>query len=270
MPIQVFVDESGGKGQTRHLVLAGPIAPSEDWACFSDEWHRALVETPAIDLFSMREAAALQGRFHGWTATARDAKLRRLAELVNRYAQIMIYFAIDLNVHATEWGARRPKPFKDPYFWPFHCIIMGATFDLWDRGLREPFEIMFDENVVFGPRAKAWYPVIRETIRLREPEAFSIMPVDPMFGSDSDFLPLQAADLLAWMFRNGSRPDYDHAFDWLLPLFSSMDLSTYSGVYDRERVAGVNEESLDHMRRFREDPEYMRALVDKHKDLFGS
>lgn len=63
---------------------------------------------------------------------------------------------------------------------------------------------------------------------------------------------------------NGSRPDYDHSFDWLLPMLSSIDLSGYSGVYDRERVDSVNEATREHVK----DPAHSRALWEKYRHLF--
>src|ERR1051325_425351 len=71
------------------------------------------------------------------------------------------------------------------------------------------FEIVFDEQVIFGPRAKMWHPVIRESVKQREPEAYQIMPVDPIFRSDLEFLPIQACDLVAWINRRGSL-DLEH------------------------------------------------------------
>lgn len=241
MPAQAFIDDSGGKGQGKHLVLAGLIAPSERWALFSEEWAACLRQHPPIRSFKMREAAGLNGQFHRrFSEAQRDDRLRSFARIVNRYAEIAIYFASDLDALAQTWGVTSHKPFNEPYFWPFHNVIMGSCFELWDCGWRERFEIIFDEHVIFGPRAKAHYPIIREAMRLREPDAFSIMPVEPIFRSDDEFLPLQAADLFAWCFRDGSNEPPGHRFDWLLEEMRSIKQSEYCGVNDRDRILGVD------------------------------
>jgi hypothetical protein len=253
MPVQAFVDDSGGKGQSRHFVMAGLIAESEQWALFSDEWRACVDDHPRLRYFKMREAAACAGQFYGWGEADRDARLLRFARIINRYAKYVIYSAIDLDAHADTWARTMGKPHNEPYFWPFHNTITAACFELWDKGWREKFEIIFDEHVIFGPRAKLWYPVIREVVKLREPEESSIMPVDPMFRTDDEFLPLQACDLFAWCLRRGSDigPNAERPFEWLLPELNRVFLSDYSQYYDRERLESVLQMSDEQAREIR-------------------
>jgi hypothetical protein len=84
-------------------------------------------------------------------------------------------------------------------------LLLAADYD-------EPFEIYFDENVIFGPRAKAWYPVIRAMAELGLRQ---IPPVEPYLPRRQKTMPLQAADLTAWMSRSdrsgrGPRSDRRH------------------------------------------------------------
>lgn len=241
VPIQAFVDESGGTGQSRHFVMAGLIGHSEDWAQFSDEWKACLDAHPRIRVFKMREAASCNGQFHGCSEAERDAKLRSLAQIINRHAKYVTCSVIDLQAFAEVFASVFRKPHSEPYFWPFHNTIMASCFELWDRGWRERFEIIFDEQVIFGPRAKAWYPAVRATVALQNPEESSIMPVDPMFRTDEDFLPLQACDLFAWCMRRGHDigSDGERPFEWLLPELSNVFVSEYAQFYDRERLQSV-------------------------------
>jgi hypothetical protein len=240
VPIQAFVDESGGIGQSRHFVMAGLIGHSEDWAVFSDEWRACLDAPPRISAFKMKDAASCSGQFYGFSEGQRDAKLTSLAKVINRHALYCSHSAIDLEAHAGLW-ASLPKPQCEPYFWPFHNTVMATCFELWDRGWRERFEIIFDEQVIFGPRAKAWYPAIRETVTMQNPDEGSIMPVDPVFRTDDEFLPLQAADLFAWCWRKGTDigPEGERPFEWLLPYLSNVFLTPHSQYYDRERMQSV-------------------------------
>ena len=84
-----------------------------------------------------------------------------------------------------------------PYFFPFQMTICAIGYELAVLGHREPFEIFFDEHVIFGPRAKAWYPVIRAAVP--DDDVRAIMPVEPLFRSDLEVLPLQASDMTAWL-----------------------------------------------------------------------
>jgi hypothetical protein len=156
MPIQVFADESEGAppGVRNHFVMAGLIGHSEDWAKFSDEWRECLISGPRhLDYFKMKEAAGRNGQFFGWSEPERDDKLRAFARIINRHAKIVTWSVIDLEAHAKLW-AKLSKPRSEPYFWPFQNTILAACFALWDAGWRERFEVIFDEQVIFGPRAK--------------------------------------------------------------------------------------------------------------------
>jgi hypothetical protein len=78
MPIQVYIDDSGNDGRSRHFILAGLMSQAEHWALFSDEWKTSktcLNQTPAIRRFKMTDAAGLSGQFFGCTAEVRDDKL---------------------------------------------------------------------------------------------------------------------------------------------------------------------------------------------------
>jgi hypothetical protein len=84
--------------------------------------------------------------------------------------------------------------------------------------VKEEIEIIFDEHAIFGPRVALWYPALRDTLRTQPNRDFhdlaEVMPPMPMFRNDSKFPPLQAADVIAWLFRNafsGKR----NQFEWI-------------------------------------------------------
>ncbi len=106
MPVQVFVDDSGGRGHTQYFVLAGLIGDSESWATFSDEWDACLKERPSISQFKMREAARCTGEFRAFSRSERDDKLRQLCRIINRHPRLLTYTVIDLAAHAETWAVR--------------------------------------------------------------------------------------------------------------------------------------------------------------------
>lgn len=237
---QCFVDDSGNDGRSKHFVLAGLIGSSFHWAEFSDEWRACLAAAPSIKRFKMSEAAGRSGEFYRWTDTMRNDKLRALARIINRNPRILTYSCIDLAAHAETWAKRLKKPMSEVYFHPFHNTIMATCFALWDMGSRERFEIVFDQDVIFGPRAKAWYPVIRAICQHREPDEAQILPVEPRFETDDEWLPLQAADLMAWCIRDATdKPTQPSSFEWLLGEMPNLQGTDYSQYYDRERMESV-------------------------------
>lgn len=239
VPIQVFCDESGGKGQTRHFLIAALMCHAEAWALFTDEWLACLEANPRIKYFKMKEAAGYGGQFHIFTQPQRDAKLRDLARIINRYARCVTYSCIDLDAHAEILEGFTSKPFNEAYFRIYQNTIIASCFELWDAGLRERFEIIFDTQVIFGPRARGWYAMVQNIMQMNEPEAATILPVDPMFRDDREFFPLQAADLFAWCIRDATDIGGDGEFQWLLGELKDVALSDYSQYYDRERMNSI-------------------------------
>jgi len=244
MPVQAFVDDSGGKGQSKNFVLVALVSDSERWTEFSRAWRRCLDQSPRIEVFKMREAASCTGAFHRHTEEQRDNRLRALAQIINRYAEFAIWTMIDLEAHAQTW-AKLTKPRSEVYFWPFHTLILGTCFDLWEEcKWRGRFEIIFDEQLIFGERARRWYPLMREIMRIKHPEEFAILPVDPLFRKDDEYLPIQAADLWAWCLRKNTDEPTSKSFEWLLKEMPNVSQSHYCNYYDLERMSSVKEESF--------------------------
>jgi Protein of unknown function (DUF3800) len=244
MLIQAFVDDSGGIGHSKHFVLVGLVSDSARWALFSREWRDCLDQSPRIAVFKMREAASCTGAFHRFTEAQRDTRLRALAQIINRYAEFAIWTMIDLEAHAQTW-AKHSKPRSEVYFWPFHTLILGTCFDLWEEcHWKERFEIIFDEQLIFGERARKWYPLVREIMRIKHPEEFAILPVEPQFRKDDEYLPIQAADLWAWCLRKNTDDPHAKSFEWLLAEMPNVSQSNYCNYYDLERMSNVDEESL--------------------------
>jgi hypothetical protein len=250
MPVQVFADESSDDGQSGHFVMAGLLSHSENWAAFSDEWDICLRSEPRIEYFKMSEAASCSGQFHRFRDNpgARDKKLRALAHIINRHVRVATCSVIDLKAHSETWAKALPKPNSEPYFWPFQNTMTAACLELWDLGWRERFEMIFDENVIFGPRAKSLYPLMKACGGLLEPQAVELLPIDPLFRNDRDFLPLQAADLFAWWCRKKHTDVAFTSFDWVAELMSSVRISDYSQYYNRERMTSVLEMSYQNVR----------------------
>jgi hypothetical protein len=261
---QVFADDSGGKGHDRHFVIAGLASTAAKWAAFSDEWRACLDAPPYIKgkPFKMSQAAGCNGAFYRFDERARDERLLELARIINRYVEVVTYSVIDLDAHAQTWAKFTQKPRNEPYFWPFMNTINAMTFSLYDAGLRERFEIIFDEQVIFGPRARLWYPLMRAVVKHREPEAAEIMPVDPIFRPDDEFLPIQAADLYAWTIRKNTSDPASRAFDFLLPEMRNVSLSEYAQYYDLERMTAVLEESRRIIREG-DVPDHIQAEFNK-------
>jgi hypothetical protein len=260
MLIQAFVDDSGGKGHSDHFFLAALVAEADAWTAFSTDWKSVLEAPPAIHRFKMSEAAARAGAFSRFSVHARDKKLRALANVINRYVKFLVWSGVKLADHDDDWRRQHAhKDMGDVYFWPFQTLIMGTCLDLWDHGVRQPFEILFDEQRIFGPRATRWYPMTQASVRHLYPDSASILPDAPKFGTDDDWLPLQAADLF-WCIRRGTDNPAKQEFDWLLAEMQNVKQSDYCYFIDAERMQTVTRKRDD----FLKSDVITRDLLDEY------
>jgi hypothetical protein len=266
VPIQAFIDDSGVKGTDPVFVLAGQFTQALMWAEFADAWRAALSAQPAIRYFKMNEAAKLGGQFGRFKPDERDEKLQRLARVISRYGFPAVHCTTRLKPFDKRFGAL-PKPFRDPYFMPFHITILAVCSELLERGQRTPFEIFFDEHVIFGPRARQWYPIVRQLLTLTNHVAGQVLPVEPLFRTDEQDMSLQAADMLdmlAWFFRRRaaeSDPD-DDRFDWLLPTLFTIPVSKYSTAMTDELWKATFEQTYT--------PSVIDEIVRRYDELFGA
>jgi hypothetical protein len=229
--IQACVDEAGVQNTDEVFVLAGFLNSSERWREFSEDWHRCMSERPAISHFHMLEAASLSGQFTNWRREARDAKVRALVEVAKAHGTKTgdyraIYFTTPFNVFEKRVVADiASKTLCAPYLWGLFLTMFAVHNDLDARGLAGDFEVIFDENKVFGRRAKILYPLIRDGVATK---AGISLPREPLFKDDKDFLPLQLSDMLAWLLRrtwNGRQNE----FEWVLDeLKSAIPISPHS------------------------------------------
>jgi hypothetical protein len=180
----------------------------------------------------MDEAAGPDGEFYGFSKTERDRKLKRLCAILNKVAPTEISNSLDLDGFYNSWG-KAPRPLCEPYFFQFLITNASVAFQVGEMGSREPYEIFFDENQIFGPRAKAWYPIIRA---FQDKPVRALMPVEPYFRSDTDTLPLQAADLTAWIKRKSGNKDGLGEFAWVKGELSGIAHSVLSKHFDEKFI----------------------------------
>jgi len=90
------------------------------------------------------------------------------------------------------------------------------------------------------------------------------MPIDPLFRTDDEFLPLQAADLFAWLLRNGFDNPENRPFPWIVKELSNVAETEYSQSCDKERMEAVMHESL---RIQGEGPEKYQDLISTFRRI---
>lgn len=242
LPLQVIVDDSGGPNQT-YQVMGGLFGEAEDWAEFSNAWQDCLDTSPKVRAFHM--AKVRDGDWHGLSQKRRNDKLRDLARVIAdpRFRLQLIVTAVQMRAYE---GFRSiiGKLYGEihshsSYFWVYQLMIMAAAQEALERaaitGIRERFKIIFDENGVHGPEAKAFYPRLRDGVL---PDAKDVLPYEPQFENDEKFPPLQAADMIAWFARRSLVLE-KNPYAWLGTDLGLIPVSRHCKVEDEKRLADL-------------------------------
>jgi len=183
----VVLDDSGSDRQGSAIVLAGYAATSEAWETFSSAWRQVLDESPPIACFRMKKAnrRMAQGR------------LLRFVSAIEANVELGITSCIfndDLNAVKPDFG----DFILQPYDLLFHGT-MAVTVDYYLRHLPdEKIEFVFDEQGALGRTALRFFDNIHQFLTEKERGAIASRPVHE---SDRRYLPLQAADLIAWQTK---------------------------------------------------------------------
>jgi hypothetical protein len=207
MNIQAFVDDSRSDSGDREFALAGYMTVAPQWIKFSNEWSNVLAASPSIDYFHAVEAQNRKDQFKGWEETERDEKVMRLAGVIERHP--LFSFDCRMSVASFERILLPVSPYdlRSPYFALFHAVVTTAARQLHMNQVDLPIDFIFDEQGNIGAEAALWYGPMRAMLpkHLRP-----LLGNRPIFRSDKDVVPLQAADALAWHLRRSREQRYQH------------------------------------------------------------
>jgi hypothetical protein len=192
MVMQAFIDDSQADGQV--LVLAGYLANFERWENFSIEWQQLLDGPPRWQRFKMVEVATIP------RDTARWERAAAFYRTVETHAQAFVAVAVELEplARAARDAGIPPGKLTNAYLFAHRAICEATLQYQREMGINEPVDFIFDK---LGANER----IIREGWEVfaasRPPELADLVGREPRFETDDEFLPLQAADMLAWHAR---------------------------------------------------------------------
>jgi hypothetical protein len=235
--LQAFIEDSGrGQEDKPVFVLAGYVARVQAWEAFADEWQKALDKYPKVEYLKGKEAIGLFGQFKGWTEEARDRRVLQLVAIANKYAK----FAVTLAVHKPEFDRilkQNSGVLKKLYVPAVATITLGVLASVFKQPTFEKLEFIYDEGMLHGKVFEDAYQAMMMELPI---EVTRCIGRKSRMEDDKEFLPLQAADLLAWHFRNDLVHKWDnHLYEspiWAaLKNVRHMDLSMTTGFMTEQR-----------------------------------
>jgi hypothetical protein len=182
-------------------VLAGFIARADDWIHFEEKWQEALNKPPSLKFFKMKECKARRGQFDGWSKVERDERLLELARIIKETAMASVFSL----VRRDEFdGVYKNIFLSGPYEFVYWSLVSATLMSMRHFQVTEKVDFIFDEQLRLSDKIQAEYSTV---VAGMPPTLRSLMGGRPVHGSDKKFLPLQAADLLAWHIRRWHHDD---------------------------------------------------------------
>jgi hypothetical protein len=208
--LKAYVDDSG-KGEEPFFVLAALVSSAENWATFADEWEAKLSEAPRIDYFKMREAWARRNQFASFTEEQRDKRVYDLVDIINRRVEFFSFCEINNKDWRDILEGKISKTLDVQYYHGYCRITVNVLVRIYQHGPRGSVDFTFDkENETIFREVLDWWLKTKEA---SPPWIKRRMGAHPAILDDREALPLQAADLLAWITgkRHVSGPQRDFA-----------------------------------------------------------
>ena len=215
--LQGFGDDTG-KGNEPAFALGGFVAPVEQWIEFNNAWDAKLKEEPSIRFFKARDAAACRGEFGGFDAAQRDKKVSGLISLINAHAQFFVSTAIVREDWSKVFRGKMAKTMDSPFFFAYVRLMTISLQHMRRFGAAaDKVEWIFDvEAETIYREVLNWWLAQKE-----EPPRYlrKRMGNHPIMRNDEEVMPLQAADLIAWVAgKHASPPPSPIAQDWVKQL----------------------------------------------------
>lgn len=202
--LRAFFDDSKENGGV--LILAGYVASVQQWMSLSDRWEQALtMRSPKWSAFKMRNVD-LSNPIHVERAEYHY-------RIIEEFAQMGMCIAVPIPALSKVIDEFHIEPkYKNPYYLAWLITVSQfRNYHLYN-GWTQPLDIYFDAQAESKMVLRAW--------EVMEEQNADMKPFKnvPMFRSDEEMLPLQAADLLAWWARKNWMEHGTFGNDkWLFP-----------------------------------------------------
>lgn len=196
---QAVVDDSAAQTGDERLFFAGYLTNANTWVLFADAWAEELAFPPAIEYLKMAEAQNRRDQFSGWEQTAIDEKLRGLARVIRHFNPFSFELSVSRREYAQMVSPGAPRGLATPYFPCVLAVVSSVTQYLHEEGVRDvKVDFVFDEQQGVSDDIALAFPWMLERLHSG---AQKLVNSHPIFRDDKLYVPLQAADMLAWHIR---------------------------------------------------------------------
>lgn len=201
--MQVVIDDSNNQpGHGHFFGLAGFMSPLDKWESFTLDWSKLLNDEPSIAYYKGSEARRLRGQFNGWTPAQRDRRESAFVDVIARFCEFKLHSYV--NHSAFDYFIKqRPLPIRNEATDSPYLYLVVAMIEMVGGIMKKSFadqtcEVVFDLQDGFDQLVKEMWHTIMGYFDSVDSRGYSKYFCGlPKFRNSKNFLPLQAADMLA-------------------------------------------------------------------------
>lgn len=200
-PITVYFDDSGTHPEANTAIAAAYLSTAEMWRRFEDDW-RAVADAEKFKTFHMADFAAGQKDFVGWSDDKRKRVLRKLCALIN----IRIRTGFVAAIKKKDYDELIVGDFREycgKYHYTFGLRSCANGIGQWWNSHGKPdstVRYVFD-RMTKGKSKTEVVRVMDTAVEKSKKLTFGTGVIafgGYSFEDKTEFLPLQAVDILAW------------------------------------------------------------------------
>ncbi len=237
--LRAFIDDSGSGGDSTWYVLAGYLGTAEGWDSFDSQWTQVLHGDPYVEYFKASEAESLRGPWFGISKEQRDAKIDALIEVIGRCATRSLCVRLRQRDYDEIIKGNLPPLWDNPYYFLF-TMAVGAAINI-ERidGDSDYVDFVFDED---GQHKKQFNLMLPP---LSQMDVLYGKFVNAVRRDEKKFLPLQAADLLAWQTRRFCEPNGEPTRRHFIAARDCPPRKHELFILDRRRLTGLMRDMVE-------------------------
>lgn len=178
------------------VCMAGYVSTAEKWEEFELRWKEVLVKY-GISFFHMKEYAHRTGEFQGWPEEKRVALMKELIAVIQACVLYGVAVAISAKDYESEFPEELKKFLRNPYYLAvYSCLSQALNYHMKNHA-DEEIAFVWDEKSKVAAEMQRIYVAYKAADFIPRPELLGSLT----FADDKKFVPLQAADLLAYEYR---------------------------------------------------------------------
>ncbi len=234
MGLKAYYDSSGNRGNKSEkvLTLSGFAASDNVWHRFETEWKCAL-DANGVQLFHMSEAMSLNRYFsrnNGWNEAKVYALVNDLFNVIGKF-RTKEFEAYSCSVRLSDYQRAKlilPK-LRTPEAICVNFCVGNLRIPTQDIQTLKPIELFFDENERF---LTTIYRIWDQAKNKSQTSGWPKQIADIKSVNSKTCLPIQAADMFAWIVHRYHTGQNNHAWYAVTPLLAEH----YSVIYDYEKI----------------------------------